>query len=530
MMDETRAEARLTSGLPGAGSPEAEPAMARSRPFETRERPFCIVVFGDLSARDHRDAPGPATASWSAVPATPDNLPGLAGFRPSLELPLRGEGADVVRIELRELNHLHPDTLFREHPLFGPLREARRAVREGREPGIELDAGGSSASRPPERERREAEESSGRDRRAGPAPTEGDGGLLDEIVDRSEPGGREGARRPSPDDELLSFVREIVRPHLVPAEPDRSADLAAVDRAASELMRRVLHAEPFRAAEALWRALVFLLSRIDTTGKVRVHLVDVSKKELERDLAAAGDPAESKLGRILADPASAGGPFRWALAVGAYAFGPGEASLFGSIGRAARTADVPWVSAADPRLAGVGTDEPGAGETGPGETAWPGEWRDLREAGAAAWLGLAVPRFLLREPWGSELAPSCRAFAFHEEPAEGDENRGGPRPLLWGNPAFLVAAVLARAFAREGWGFSPSSALDLGQVPVAPGVADDRAATVTEIRLRPSTAGRLTEAGFMGVIGVPAEARLRVAGVRAIASGRGGLAAWWNRT
>jgi type VI secretion system protein ImpC len=69
----------------------------------------------------------------------------------------------------------------------------------------------------------------------------------------------------------------------------------------------------------------------------------------------------------------------------------------------------------------------------------------------AHWLTLALPRFLLRLPYGTATAPT-ETFVFEELLNGGDHEQ-----LLWGNPAFVVAAVIAETFAAEGW------ALDLSQ-------------------------------------------------------------------
>ena len=81
--------------------------------------------------------------------------------------------------------------------------------------------------------------------------------------------------------------------------------------------------------------------------------------------------------------------------------------------------------------------------TGPTPPADEG-WSDLRHSGEAPYLGLALPRFLLRGPYGTESRP-IETFAFEEFP--------GPPPheaYLWANPAFAVAVLLGAAFDSDG--------------------------------------------------------------------------------
>lgn len=513
-------DARVTTQIPGDGA-EEEPRPAG--PYERRTPTFDIVILGDLSGRSLGGGSN-ARTRWVAERATPDNMPDLVGLRPSIALGLGERNDGGTTFAARRLDDFNPDAIFRAHPLFAELREARAAAIEGRDPGF--FSGGTSA------EEEEAAEASSKPegpptRTEGPTPVESEGDLLDRIVeDAGEPEGSAGTTRAA-DAELRSFVRQIVRPHLVRAAPDRSEEVAALDRAAGEVMRAVLHDPAFRSLEALWRGVGFLLSRIDTTGKVRVYLVDLPRDELERGLSEEEEPARSSLERLLANPASAGGPSRWSLAVGAYDFGSDDLSLLGAIGRCARSAGVPWVSGAEPDLVARWIDEDRREE----DTAFGIEWRALREAPEASSLALVTPRFLAREPWGSESARPCRTFPFREEGEEGETQPDGrgSRPLLWGNPAFVAAAALAREFARHGRAFAPERAADLGQVPLAPPDPGARFPRLTETRLVPSDASRLAEAGFTTIVAFPQEVRLRVLGVRPLSSATGRLEAWWTR-
>ena len=87
-------------------------------------------------------------------------------------------------------------------------------------------------------------------------------------------------------------------------------------------------------------------------------------------------------------------------------------------------------------------------------------WRLLRTSAVAPWLGLALPRVLLRMPYGRKADP-IEAFAFEEMPMGRD-----PGAYLWGNPAFVCARLIADAFAENGWEFSPGEVLDVEDLPM----------------------------------------------------------------
>ena len=77
----------------------------------------------------------------------------------------------------------------------------------------------------------------------------------------------------------------------------------------------------------------------------------------------------------------------------------------------------------------------------------------------APWIGLALPRVLLRLPYGTKTDP-VEAFAFEEMPSGRD-----PDAYLWGNPAFICAQLIVAAFVENGWEFNPGDVLDAEDLP-----------------------------------------------------------------
>jgi type VI secretion system protein ImpC len=403
------------------------------------------------------------------------------------------EGAEV---ELDSLQSFDPGELFRKLELFQPLRKAREAAEKG----------------PPDRPAPPA---------APEATTErgeaGGSGVLDAILDATQ--ARTIDAEPGTPEEIDAFVREAVRPHLVRDDPDAKNRIAAADEVAGIRVSELLHRPPFQRMEAIWRSLVFLLSRVDTTGKVRVYLVHLPKAELARDLPPEGDPVRSRLYGLLSAP-DLGNPGRkWALALGAYEFGM-EAEDLGILERVAavcREADVPWLSALEPGGEGGREAVPlAASLQEPGKA-----WRRLRESPGAPWLGLTYPRFLLREPYG-EGSRRVKGFAFREEVRSSKD-------LLWGYGPILPAALLAQGFAASGWGVPPDHHLELAGMPLG-NLPGDRGVSPTslEVSLSPTDAGDLMELGIIPLVGFPDRAGVRVGGMHSVVGPTTPLASWWR--
>ena len=459
---------------------------------------FCIAVLGDFLGEAF-GAPGTEGMTWIPQRATPDSVLNLVGLRPRIQASLHLGGAGET-LEFTSLQSFDPGEFFQKMEMYKPLREAREAAKLGRQEEV---------AHPEERplETPGTEEAGGAN-------------LLDAILDVTQPS-RE-APPPGTPEEIEAFVREVVRPHLVRDDSDAKTRIAAVDQAASLRVSDLLHTEAFQRLEALWRSLVFLLSRVDTTRKVRVYLVHLPREELERDLSPEADPRRSRLFDLLGSPELGAPGRRWAVAAGAYRFGSDadEVGLLARIAGIAQAADVPWISAIDPT--------PSAGDEGPGSSLerWisdPGDaWQSFRRSPEAAWMGLTHPRFLLREPYG-EATRRVRGFGFEEKVESWDH-------LLWGDGPFLPVALLAQGFASDGWGFPTERHLDLGGMPLGniPGGVGV-SPTSMEVSLSPGEARRLMEEGIMPLVGFSERAGIRVGGIHPLSGPGRRLEGWWRR-
>jgi type VI secretion system protein ImpC len=232
-----------------------------------------------------------------------------------------------------------------------------------------------------------------------------------------------------------------VAPHVLPKEdPQVPALMARVDATASELMRAILHHQEFQALEAAWRAVHFLVHGLETNEQLKVFLLDISALELAEDLRNSGGLEQSALYRLVA----ARGAPPWALLAGNFSFSQTESDI-GTLGRLAqlsRAAGAPFLAEANPAQ-----DDPAG-------------WHALRRSPAASWVGLALPRFLLRLPYGKDTDP-IESFGFEEMPGEPVHQE-----YLWGNPAFGCAYLLGQAFSADGWDLRPGAYQEVEGLPL----------------------------------------------------------------
>jgi type VI secretion system protein ImpC len=287
------------------------------------------------------------------------------------------------------------------------------------------------------------------------------GSLLDEMIGQAA----SGTDKPAAGHDLDAFLKAIVRPHLVSGEDSEQTRLtAALDKNLSDLMAELMHQGSFQALESAWRGVQFLMSRIETDESLQIFLLDISKEELSEDLFSDDDLARTGIYRLLAqDPRDSAGTMPLSLLAGIYSFGHGDAALLGRMAKIASPLHAPFIAQADPCLVGCptldGSPDPATWRTFPDRESLV-EWDYLRHLPEAAYLGLVMPRFLLRLPFGRDT-DAAETFAF-------EEMEVGPihEHYLWGNPAFACAYLLARSFSLYGWEMHQDLVKDVDNLPL----------------------------------------------------------------
>ena len=410
-----------------SGSVELDiaPHEARQPARALPETPFRILLLGDFSA----GATGPARRRPIAVDR--DNLDDvIRAISPRIQLGTE-PGSEPFELTFHCLEDFHPDQLYERVGFFRKLAD----LRERLDNPATSSAAASELSRWSEPAPAAAPPAA--------SPTAG-GGLLDQMLDAAEPSAAAPVRGVDP---LSDFIRRAVAPSLVPGRDPRAAALMAqVDAAAAGLLRSILHDPRFQALESAWRAVDWLTRELETGVMLKLDLLDCSKSELAADLGAVEDPAASAFYRTLTGP----GPEEpWAVVVGNFSFACTEAdtALLAQLGLAACLAGVPLLAEADLGAAS-GTERES------------GLWQSLRGSAAGEYIGLALPRVMLRLPYGRNGA-SIESFRFEELPDPPEHEH-----FLWGNPAFACALLLGQAFSEFGWRMRPGMLRELTGLPM----------------------------------------------------------------
>jgi type VI secretion system protein ImpC len=471
---------------------ELRPARGRERPRPGEESAMRILVVGDFSTGARR---------------APEEYRDLARRRP-VAVDLDNFERVMARIApppFTTLDAFHPDALYRRHPAFQKLRETRQRMQN---PATFAEAA------------------------AGFHGDEPDSAIFARLVGEPAVAAAQPVRRDDPQDgRLQALIREAVAPHIVPgAPPHQALYIAAVDAMLGEQMRAIVQDPQFRALEATWRGMRWLVSNLETDEQLKLYLLDASEAELAADLEEAkGNIESSALYRLLVGQETAapdGEP--WSLIVGMYAFGPGgqDIVLLAHLGTIASQAGGPLLAAAKPELVGcasvAASPDPRDWTTLSGEAAE--RWSALRKSSVARWIGLALPRVLLRLPYGRASDPVA-SFPF-EELAPRREHES----YLWGNGALACALLVGRAFQSRGWDMEPGDELELDELPSHVYEADGEKClqACAEAHLPERAVQAILDAGLMPLVSYRNRNAVRVPRFQSISSPAQPLSGPWR--
>lgn len=287
------------------------------------------------------------------------------------------------------------------------------------------------------------------------------GGLLDEVLDSQAP----RPARVEDANDLAAFIKRVSAGHTV-RRPDAASEKRAADRHArsADLMRTILQHPSFKELEAAWRGLFLLIRRLDTDGDLELYILDATLPDLIRNLATVKENLKKK--------------GKWALLAGNYAFGQSEtdAKALGLLGGLGKALQAPFLAEARP----------------PSGDPLPEAWQELRKSDKAAWLGLLLPRFLLRLPYGRDTQP-IESFPFEEMP---EAEHGA---YLWGSPVFAFAYLVGESFLKYGWSAGQRLERRIGGLPLHTyrTELETVAQPCAEVLMTEREAERILDQGFM---------------------------------
>ncbi len=277
--------------------------------------------------------------------------------------------------------------------------------------------------------------------------------LLDQIVQDGRMGKDESTKERGKD-LVKEFVAQVLDGSMTvtrDAETMINARIAQIDHLLSIQLNEILHHPTFQKLEGSWRGLKYLLDQSETNDQLKIKVLNVSKRDLLRDLQRAPEFDQSALFKKVYEEEFGifgGAPF--ASLIGDYEFGKGpeDIELLERIAMTAASAHAPFISAASPEffnLESFATLDAPRDMSKVFDTTEYAKWKSFRASEDSRYVGLTCPRMLIRLPYGKETK-QVDAFNY-EENVDGTDYK----KYLWSNAAYAMGARLTTAYALYGW-------------------------------------------------------------------------------
>ena len=481
--------------------------VGASRSAVKKSGKFRIAVLGDFSARANSGKldTGVALAGRKPLKVDCDNLDAtLKRCAVKLRLPIGANGG-VVELAVNSMDDLHPDQLYNSLPIFSELSGLRQRLKTPStfaKAATEVQAwAGLKATRPPRPPAR-----------SGTIPSSGKLSDFARLIGAPTAPAKSSVS-------IADMLKQAVGPYVVPAKDPRQDQLVAtVDSALAATMRLVLHHPDFQSFEAMWRSVDMLVRRLETDEQLQIVLYDITAEEVAADLSKADALENSGLYKLLVEqPALDAAQGSFAVVVGNYQFEQASphAELLGRLAKIVAQTQTAFI-------AGVGTS---CLETKPADLdpLIREAWHALAGMPEAGYLGLVVPRFMLRMPYGERTDP-IESFNFEEFTPQ-----AGLSGMLWGNSAIIAGLLLGATFTQQGAKMKPGEVLTLGEMPFyyyTDADGDQTALPCTERMLSSKMAELVSKHNFMPMLSMKGRPEIRLGGFGSLAGGQ--LAGPWQ--
>ncbi len=284
--------------------------------------------------------------------------------------------------------------------------------------------------------------------------------------------------------------------------------IAEIDKKLTEQINMIMHHEDFQKLEAAWRGLHYLVNNTETDEQLKIRVLNVSKNELGKTLkkykGTAWDQSplfkklyEEEYGQFGGEP--------YGCLIGDYHFdhSPPDVELLTQMAQIAAASHAPFIAGGSPTLMQMESWQELANPrdlTKIFQTPEYAAWRSLRESDDARYIGLAMPRFLARLPYGEKTNP-VEDFSFEEDTEGADSSK-----YTWANSAYAMAVNINQSFKAFGWcsqirGIESGGAVE--GLPTHTFPTDDGGVDMkcpTEIAISDRREAELAKNGFMPLV------------------------------
>lgn len=306
---------------------------------------------------------------------------------------------------------------------------------------------------------------------------------------------------------VSAFISELLKPTRAGEKVQQAIVnemIAEIDKKLSVQVDSIIHHMDYQNLESAWRGLKLVVDRTDFRENIKLELLNVSKEDLLNDFEDSPEVVKSGLyRRVYYEGFGVFGGEPYAAMIANYDFGPGpqDVKLLQYVSSVAAMAHCPFIAAAGSEFFGVedfrklpNLRDLSSIFEGPQYI----KWNSFRESEDSRYVGLTMPRFLLRQPYEPEVNP-VKAFDYKETVTDDHEN------YLWGNTAYTFATRLTESFAKYRWCpniIGPQAGGAVRDLPVHlfESMGDIATKIPTEVAITDRREYELAEQGFMSLV------------------------------
>ena len=232
--------------------------------------------------------------------------------------------------------------------------------------------------------------------------------------------------------------------------------IADIDEKINTQLNEIIHHRKFQKLEASWRGLWFLTRQADGKQNIKIRMLDISWSEVVKDINRALEFDQSQLfHKIYSKEYGTPGGEPYGVIIGDYEISHrisknnphDDIATLEGIAQIAAASLAPFIASASSDMFGM-EDFSALGLPFKLKTIFSQKeyikWHALREKTDSRFIGLTLPRTLIRQPY-RKTPGSYKGIYFYEKPDKNGENH------LWGNACYAFAIMLIREFSNIGW-------------------------------------------------------------------------------
>ncbi|MDF9826529.1 type VI secretion system protein ImpC [Ereboglobus sp. PH5-10] len=491
----------LSATLGVRSAPKAHPGS---------KQPLVIALIGDFTGRVSRGVVEPLADRKGYLVDLDSHDELYEKLSPTLTIEDPGAPGTKVELTFNELDDFHPDQFYKKFPGIQNLRTLRPQLLSSAslaKAAAQLQKLlGTPLPKAPRRS-------------SGARPGETTEQTLERLL-KKKPAAKKGAapaaKASTATQAVEALIKQAVADNVVKNPTAHQQQLvAALDAACAVRLRAILSNPRFQALESAWRSIDMLVRLFDDGDRIKLLVYDVSKEEIAFDLTKNGDnPTETELHKMIRDTIAEN---QWMAAFCMHTFGdsPDDLARTKKLAAVFAANQTPIIAAGHPFALGCASfaTQPDPDDwTKTKDTDIGAALKALRESPDAAYLALAMPRVLMRLPYGKTTDPIA-PFPFEEI-----ESPDQHEQYLWASPAVLVARMYLERFKQKGWGMDLDAGETLGDIPVFhfKEKGESKMMPCAEAWLTERAAVAVSNAGFIPILSIKNSDSIRLGRINSI--------------